>query len=318
MGELVASQDEDVVVAALYRFVRLEDFEAMREPLLEVCSQHNLRGTLLLAKEGINGTVSGARSDIERVLEYLRSDARLADLDCKFAYHAERPFLRMKVKLKKEIVTMGQPDIDPNASVGRYANASEWNELIDDPDCLVIDTRNEYEVEIGTFKGAVNPHTNSFREFPEWVETHLDPTKNRKVAMFCTGGIRCEKATSLLVEKGFEEVWHLKGGVLKYFEDMPEPETRWEGECFVFDSRVSVNHRLEKGRFEQCFACRFPIDEEQMASEHYVPGVSCPRCFDRHTDEQRERFSERQRQIKLSRERGESHLGADAPTGMKS
>ena len=318
MGEPVANLEADVVVAALYRFVRLENFEAMREPLLEVCSQHNLRGTLLLAKEGINGTVSGARSDIERVLEYLRSDARLADLDCKFTNHAERPFLRMKVKLKKEIVTMGQPDIDPNASVGRYANASEWNDLIDDPDCLVIDTRNEYEVEIGTFKGAVNPRTNSFREFPEWVETHLDPAKNRKVAMFCTGGIRCEKATSLLVERGFEEVWHLKGGVLKYFEDMSEAETRWEGECFVFDSRVSVNHRLEKGHFEQCFACRFPIDEEQMASEHYVPGVSCPRCFDRHTADQRERFRERQRQIKLSKERGELHLGADAPAGMKS
>ena len=313
----MASDESDIVVAALYRFVRLEDFEAIREPLLEVCSQHNLRGTLLLASEGINGTVSGTRANIEQVLNYLRSDARLADLDCKFANHSERPFLRMKVKLKREIVTMGQPNIDPNASVGRYANAAEWNELIDDPDCLVIDTRNDYEVEIGTFKGAVNPHTDSFREFPDWVDSHLDPAKNRKVAMFCTGGIRCEKATSLLIEKGFEEVWHLKGGVLKYFEDMPEPNTRWEGECFVFDSRVSVNHRLEKGRFEQCFACRFPIDEEQMASEHYVPGVSCPRCVDRHTDDQRERFRERQRQIKLSNERGEAHLGADASAGVK-
>ena len=318
MGVSVANHHDDIVVAALYRFVRLENFEVMRAPLLEVCSQHNLRGTLLLAKEGINGTVSGARSDVERVLEHLRSDARLADIDCKFSNHAERPFLRMKVKLKKEIVTMGQPDIDPNACVGRYASASKWNELIDDPDCLVIDTRNEYEVEIGTFKGAVNPHTNSFREFPDWVESHLDPENNRKVAMFCTGGIRCEKATALLVEKGFEEVWHLKGGILKYFEDMPEPESRWQGECFVFDSRVSVNHHLEKGRFEQCFACRFPIDEEQMASEHYLPGVSCPRCFDRHTDDQRERFSERQRQINLSKERGESHLGADAAAGLKS
>jgi len=313
----VVTGENEVVIAALYRFVRLDDFDALREPLLAVCLRHNIKGTLLLAREGINGTVSGVRTDIEKVLNYLRSDPRLSDLDCKYSTHAERPFLRMKVKLKNEIVTMGQPDVDPNASVGRYASASEWNALIDDAECLVIDTRNDYEVEIGTFEGAINPNTSSFREFPQWVEQNLNPEQHKKIAMFCTGGIRCEKATSLLVEKGFEEVWHLNGGILKYFEDMPEKETRWQGECFVFDSRVSVNHQLEKGQYDQCFACRFPIDQEQMASPHYQPGVSCPRCFDKHSEDQRARFSERQRQIELSRERGEEHLGSGPMLGAE-
>ena len=205
-------------VVALYRFVRLDDFESLREPLLNFCLDRNIKGTLLLAREGINGTVAGSSSAIEALLEYLTADDRLADLDCKFSYHEERPFLRMKVKLKREIVTMGQPDIDPNQCVGRYASPQEWNALIDDPEVLVIDTRNEYEVEIGTFEGAVNPHTNSFREFPDWVDQNLDPSKHKKVAMFCTGGIRCEKSTSLLVSKGFEDVWHLKGGILNYLE----------------------------------------------------------------------------------------------------
>ena len=247
------------------------------------------------------------------MLNYLCTDDRLADLDYKRSYHEERPFLRMKVKLKREIVTMGQDDIDPNECVGRYASPQEWNALIDDPEVLVIDTRNEYEVEIGTFEGAVNPQTNSFREFPDWVEQNLDPKKHKKVAMFCTGGIRCEKSTSLLVSKGFEDVWHLKGGILNYLEQIPEHDTRWEGECFVFDSRVAINHKLEKGSYDQCFACRFPIDENQKQSPHYVPGVSCPRCFDAHTEEQKGRFAERQRQISLSKRRGELHIGAKAP-----
>jgi UPF0176 protein len=219
----------------------------------------------------------------------------------------------MKVKLKREIVTMGQENIDPNVCVGRYASPQEWNALIDDPDVLVIDTRNEYEVEIGTFAGAVNPHTNSFREFPDWVEQNLDPKKHKKVAMFCTGGIRCEKSTSLLVSRGFEDVWHLKGGILNYLEQTPEEDTRWEGECFVFDSRVAVNHQLEKGSYDQCFACRFPIDDDQKQSPHYLPGVSCPRCVKAHTEQQKGRFAERQRQICLAKRRGESHIGAAAP-----
>lgn len=300
-------------VVALYRFVRLDDYESMREPLLNFCLDRHIRGTLLLAHEGINGTVAGSDSAIDELLNYLRADDRLADLDCKFSSHQERPFLRMKVKLKREIVTMGQENIDPNVCVGRYASPQEWNALIDDPDVLVIDTRNEYEVEIGTFAGAVNPHTNSFREFPDWVEQNLDPKKHKKVAMFCTGGIRCEKSTSLLVSRGFEDVWHLKGGILNYLEQTPEEDTRWEGECFVFDSRVAVNHQLEKGSYDQCFACRFPIDDDQKQSPHYLPGVSCPRCVNAHTEQQKGRFAERQRQIGLAKRRGESHIGAAAP-----
>ncbi len=299
-------------VAALYRFVRLENYADLREPLLNLCEARGVRGTLLLAHEGINGTISGTEQAIAEVLAFLRSDDRLADLDCKFSYNRERPFLRMKVKLKNEIVTMGRSDIDPNYCVGRYASPEQWNALVDDPDCLVIDTRNDYEVEIGTFQGAVNPNTTSFREFPDWVEKNLDPTKHKKVAMFCTGGIRCEKSTSLLVSLGFEDVWHLKGGILNYLEKTPQEQTRWDGECFVFDSRVSVDHQLQKGRYDQCYACRFPIDEAQKASSLYVPGVSCPRCHDAHSEEQKQRFRERQKQISLARARGEAHIGADA------
>lgn len=299
-------------VAALYRFVRLDDFEDLRAPLLAFCEARGIRGTLLLAEEGINGTIAGTEQAISEVLAYLRSDNRLADLDCKFSYNTDRPFLRMKVKLKKEIVTMGRPGIDPNQCVGRYASPEQWNALVDDPECLVIDTRNDYEVEIGTFQGAINPNTTSFREFPEWVEENLDPSKHKKVAMFCTGGIRCEKSTSLLVSMGFEDVWHLQGGILNYLEKTPVEQTRWDGECFVFDSRVSVDHHLEKGSYDQCYACRFPIDDAQKASDLYVPGVSCPRCHDAHSDQQKERFTERQKQIALAKARGEAHIGADA------
>lgn len=299
-------------VAALYRFVRLEDFENLRDPLLEFCEARGIRGTLLLAGEGINGTIAGTQQAISELLAYLRRDDRLADLDCKFSYNTDRPFLRMKVKLKKEIVTMGRPGIDPNQCVGRYASPEEWNALVDDPDCLVIDTRNNYEVEIGTFKDAINPNTTSFREFPEWVEENLDPNKHKKVAMFCTGGIRCEKSTSLLVSMGFEDVWHLQGGILNYLENTPVERTRWEGECFVFDSRVSVDHHLQKGSYDQCYACRFPIDDAHKASELYVPGVSCPRCHDAHSEQQKQRFRERQKQISLAKARGEAHIGADA------
>lgn len=306
------SDAPSTTVAALYRFVRLEDYENLRNPLLEFCEARGIRGTLLLANEGINGTIAGTAQAISEVLAYLRRDDRLADLECKFSYNEDRPFLRMKVKLKKEIVTMGRPGIDPNQCVGRYASPEQWNKLVDDPECLVIDTRNDYEVEIGTFRGAINPNTSSFREFPEWVEKNLDPSKHKKVAMFCTGGIRCEKSTSLLVSMGFEDVWHLQGGILNYLEKTPIEQTRWDGECFVFDSRVSVDHQLEKGSYDQCYACRFPIDDEQKASDLYVPGVSCPRCHDAHTEDQKQRFTERQKQISLAKARGEAHIGADA------
>ncbi|MDA9837784.1 rhodanese-related sulfurtransferase [Luminiphilus sp.] len=310
-------RSQTTVVAALYRFVRLDDYESMREPLLNFCTERGVKGTLLLAHEGVNGTISGGKTAIADVLSYLRSDERLTDLDCKFSYHEERPFLRMKVKLKREIVTMGLAGVDPNQSVGRYASPEEWNELVDDPECLVIDTRNDYEVEIGSFRGAINPGTKSFRDFPAWVDENLDPQKHKKVAMFCTGGIRCEKSTSLLVSKGFDDVWHLKGGILNYLEQTPEASTRWEGECFVFDSRVAVNHQLEKGQYDQCFACRFPLDDAQKESPQYVPGVSCPRCHDAHSADQKKRFSERQRQMALSRQRGEVHLGATPPARQR-
>jgi UPF0176 protein len=310
-------RSQTTAVAALYRFVRLDDYESMREPLLNFCTERGVKGTLLLAHEGVNGTISGSKTAIADVLSYLRSDDRLSDLDCKFSYHEERPFLRMKVKLKREIVTMGLEDIDPNQSVGRYASPVEWNELIDDPECLVIDTRNDYEVEIGSFRGAINPGTKSFRDFPAWVDENLDPQKHKKVAMFCTGGIRCEKSTSLLVSKGFDDVWHLKGGILNYLEETPESSTRWEGECFVFDNRVAVNHQLEKGQYDQCFACRFPLDDAQKQSPLYVPGVSCPRCHDAHSEGQKKRFSERQRQMALARQRGEVHLGATPVAGQR-
>ena len=310
-------RSQTTAVAALYRFVRLDDYESMREPLLNFCTERGVKGTLLLAHEGVNGTISGGKTAIADVLSYLRSDERLTDLDCKFSYHEERPFLRMKVKLKREIVTMGLAGVDPNQSVGRYASPEEWNELVDDPECLVIDTRNDYEVEIGSFRGAINPGTKSFRDFPAWVDENLDPQKHKKVAMFCTGGIRCEKSTSLLVSKGFDDVWHLKGGILNYLEQTPEASTRWEGECFVFDSRVAVNHQLEKGQYDQCFACRFPLDDAQKETPQYVPGVSCPRCHDAHSADQKKRFSERQRQMALSRQRGEVHLGATPPARQR-
>lgn len=306
-------QHRPIVVAALYHFVTLEDYEALREPLLDICRANTIFGTLLLAHEGINGTIAGDRKGIDAVLAYLRRDPRLAKLDWKESYHDDAPFLRMKVKLKKEIVTMGVPGIDPNQCVGTYATPEEWNALVDDPDVVVIDTRNGYEVDIGTFKGAVDPGTISFREFPQWVRANLDPEKHRKVAMFCTGGIRCEKASAFMLKEGFEAVYHLQGGVLKYLEEMPVEQSRWEGECFVFDSRVAVNHALEKGRYDQCYACRHPITEADKQSERYVKGVSCPRCFDELTPDQQLRFAERQRQVDLANARGEPHVGAPPP-----
>jgi len=305
--------DDHRVVIALYKFVRLDDYEALREPLLSVCRDAGVKGTLLLAQEGINGTIAGTRRGVDAVLAWLLDDARFAGLDWKESFNVSEPFHRMKVKLKKEIVTMGVEGIDPNTCVGKYATPEMWNALVDDPDCLVIDTRNDYEVEIGSFKGAINPGTQSFRDFPRWVQQNLDPEKHKKVAMFCTGGIRCEKSTSYLVAQGFDEVWHLQGGILKYLETTPESESRWEGECFVFDSRVAVNHQLEKGQFDQCFACRHPITEEDKRSPHYEKGISCPRCIDSLTGDRAARFRERQKQVELSELRGEHHIGGPPP-----
>jgi UPF0176 protein len=301
-----------IVVCAMYKFVTLEDFENMRQPILNTMIQNKVKGTLLIANEGINGTVAGTREGIDSLLNYLKSDTRLADIDYKESYHDEMPFYRSKVKLKKEIVTLGVDDIDPNKTCGKHVKPKDWNALISDPDVLLVDTRNEYEIEIGTFKNAVNPHTDNFREFPEYVDNNLDPKKQKKVAMFCTGGIRCEKSTALMLEKGFEEVYHLEGGILKYLEEVPKEETMWEGECFVFDSRVAVNHDLEKGNYDQCFACRMPITEEDKKRPEYVKGMSCHHCNGKLTDEQRARFAEREKQSQLAAERGFSHVGDEA------
>jgi UPF0176 protein len=300
---------DSVVVAALYRFTTLPDFDSFQKPLQDLMAEHDVRGTLLLASEGINGTIAGSREGIDCVINWLRQDPRFAPLETKESYVDEMPFYRAKVKLKKEIVTMGVTDIDPTHIVGTYVEPKDWNALISDPDVLLVDTRNDYEVEIGTFENAVNPETQSFREFPHYVANHLDPAKHKKVAMFCTGGIRCEKSTAFLKQQGFDEVYHLKGGILKYLEEVPESESKWQGECFVFDNRVTVNHQLEQGDYDQCHACRRPITEHDKQSEHYQKGVSCHRCYDQQTAEQTQRYRERERQIVLAKQRGEVHIG---------
>lgn len=301
------------VVAALYKFVGLPDYKTVQGPLLEFCLQNDIKGTLLLAHEGINGTVAGSRESIDALLSHLKSDTRLVDLTHKESLAEEMPFYRMKVKLKKEIVTLGVEDIDPTHVVGTYVEPQQWNDLISDPDVLVVDTRNDYEVELGTFSGAVNPNTASFREFPAYVERELDPGKQKKVAMFCTGGIRCEKSTALLKQMGFDQVYHLKGGILQYLEDVPQKDSLWQGECFVFDNRVSVDHDLQPGTYDLCHGCRRPITDADKASEKYVEGVACPRCHDELTEDQWKRFSERQKQVQLSRERQQTHIGAPPP-----
>ncbi|MBE9539285.1 MAG: rhodanese-related sulfurtransferase [Proteobacteria bacterium] len=303
----------EIVVAALYRFVALEDFGGLRDPLLARCKASGVKGTLLLAREGINGTIAGSREGVDEVLQYLRSDPRLAELEHKESYDDHMPFYRMKVKLKKEIVTMGVDAIDPNEVVGTYVKPCDWNALVSDPDVVLIDTRNDYEVGIGTFAGAVDPKTTTFREFPAYVRENYDPGKNAKVAMFCTGGIRCEKASAFMLKEGFEEVYHLEGGILKYLEEVPEEDSIWEGECFVFDSRVAVNHKLEKGQYDQCYGCRHPITEQDKLSQKYLKGVCCPGCFDTLTPDQKSRFAERQKQIGLSAARNEQHIGAPPP-----
>ncbi len=306
-----------VVVVALYKFVALPDFAALRAPLLDYCLQTGIKGTVLLAAEGINGTVAGSREAIDGLLAYLKMDHRLQDLNHKESFDETLPFYRMKVKLKKEIVTMGVEGIDPRQVVGTYVKPKEWNQLIADPEVLVVDTRNDYEVELGTFKRAVNPKTESFRGFPEYVASQMDPAKHKKIAMFCTGGIRCEKSTAYLKEQGFEEVYHLEGGILQYLEDVPESESLWQGECFVFDNRVSVNHKLEKGVYDLCHGCRLPITEQDKHSEHYIEGVACHHCYASQTPEQRVRFGERQKQMELAKGRDEVHIGGASPERQK-
>ncbi|MGB1049113.1 MAG: rhodanese-related sulfurtransferase [Rhodothermales bacterium] len=301
------------VVAALYHFTPIDNPEAFRSAVHDVMVDHEVRGTILVATEGINGTVSGSREGVDALLTHLRAQPGLSSLEHKESYTDKCPFLRTKVRLKKEIVTLGIEGVDPNRTVGTYVDPENWNDLISRDDVILIDTRNDYEYQVGTFKGAVNPNTQSFREFPEYVHQNLDPAKHPKVAMFCTGGIRCEKATSWLKDEGFEEVFHLKGGILNYLDKMETDASLWDGECFVFDGRVTVDHDLQRGHYDMCHACRMPISEEDMASSHYEAGVSCPYCHDSLTEEDRARMKERQHQIELARERGENHLGDDLP-----
>ncbi len=299
-------------VAALYKFTALPDYAQLRAPLQDMCDMLGVKGTLLLAEEGINGTVAGPHSAISDVIKFLRADPRLEDLDVKFSSAEDMPFYRMKVRLKREIVTMGVAGVDPNKTVGTYVDPADWNDLITDPDTILIDTRNDYEVGIGTFRGAVNPETKTFRDFPAWVEENRGKINKPKVAMFCTGGIRCEKASSFMLENGFDDVYHLKGGILKYLETQDENTSLWEGDCFVFDQRVAVTHGLEESDYDQCFACRRPITEDDKTRPQYAKGVSCHHCYDEMSDTQKAAFAERQKQIMLAKQRGETHIGRKA------
>ncbi|MWV28452.1 rhodanese-related sulfurtransferase [Aurantiacibacter rhizosphaerae] len=312
-----SAQHLPIRVAALYRFVRFDDPTSLQEPLLKACEDNGVKGTLLLAKEGVNGTIAGFPDGINVVLRHLRGLPDCADLEVKFSEAAKMPFHRMKVRVKREIVTMGQGDLDPAHNAGTYVDPQDWNDLIADPDTIVIDTRNDYEVSVGQFEGAIDPKTASFRDFPAWFraerERLLGQGKAPKVAMYCTGGIRCEKSTAFLASEGVEEVYHLKGGILKYLETVPEELSMWRGECFVFDQRVSVGHGLAPGTHALCYACRRPVSPQDAESPLYEVGASCPACFDERTEEQREACRERHRQEKRAAAEGRAHIGAKMP-----
>ncbi|MCA9900555.1 MAG: rhodanese-related sulfurtransferase [Ardenticatenaceae bacterium] len=291
------------VIAAFYKFVDLPEYAERQRPLLNFCTAQDVKGSILLAAEGINGTIAGSRQGIDAVLTHLRQDVAFANLTHKESHADFMPFSRMKVRLKREIVNLGRPDITPNKRVGQYIPADEWNALISRPDVILVDTRNDFEVEIGTFKGAINPKVDAFNQFPDFVEQNLDPSRHKKVAMFCTGGIRCEKATAYMLEQGFEEVYHLKDGILKYLEQVSPEESMWQGNCFVFDDRVSVDHHLDPAQIELCPMCKTAIEPQHRSSPQYEFGVRCPVCADKLTYEQIERAREKQRQLELAAER---------------
>lgn len=299
-----------LTIAALYHFTRFPDPAALKPGLLEVCVAHGVKGSLLLAPEGINGTIAGPREGIDAALAAIRALPGCAGLEWKESHNETMPFGRMKVKLKREIVTMGQPEVDPRARVGNYVAPAEWNALISDPDTVVIDTRNDYEVAIGTFRGAVDPGTRVFGEFPAWWQENRARFAGKRIAMFCTGGIRCEKSTNYLLGQGLNEVYHLKGGILKYLEDVPQAESLWQGQCFVFDDRVSVGHGLVPGGLGTCGACRRPVTEADRQHPSYEAGVCCPACVNDYSETDRARFRERQRQMQIAAQRGKRHLGA--------
>ena len=297
-----------IVVTALYQFVSLKNVTSIRKILLDFKRYDDLKGTLILAKEGINGTIAASEATMKLVLAWFETHPDF-NLSYKQSYCDENPFLRFKVKQKKEIVTIGDSSVDPNTIVGEYVDTQQWNALLQDPEVVVIDTRNDYECQIGQFKGALNPKTDTFRTFPEYVEKHLDKNKHKKVAMYCTGGIRCEKAYSMMLAKGFESVYHLEGGILRYLEAVKPEDSLWEGDCFVFDQRVAVNHTLQPSGHKQCFACRAPLTEAQMNDVSYQPGISCIHCIDKTTQAQKASFKERQKQHHLAKRRGQRHIG---------
>ncbi len=306
----MTESNPNVVVLSLYRFSKFPDFKLFRIPLYDLMVAESVLGTFLLAPEGINGTIAGPRGGVDAVIRWLEKDDRFLSLEIKESYVDVQPFHRTKVKLKKEIVTMGIEDIDPNHLVGTYVEPSDWNRLIENPDVLVLDTRNTYETKIGTFKNSVNLETENFRDFPSKVSQILNSKNQKKIAMFCTGGIRCEKSTAYLKKQGFEEVFHLKGGILNYLEKVPESSSTWRGECFVFDNRVTVNHDLEKGCYDQCHACRMPITDEEKNHKNYKKGISCHYCLGQHSSKQIKRYADREEQVSLAEKRGEAHLGS--------
>ena len=301
------------LIIAMYHFVSLPRFEGLREPLLSFCLSKEIKGTLLLANEGINGTLAGSEKSILELINYFKSypifEGNFKKIAHKESWSDKHPFYRMKVKLKKEIVTLGVPGVSPTKVVGTYVKPQYWNSIISDPEVVLIDTRNDYEYAIGTFKNAVNPKINTFREFPEYVKTHFDPKKHNKIAMFCTGGIRCEKASSFMISEGFDEIYHLEGGILKYLEEVGPDKSLWQGECFVFDQRVAIKHGFEVSDYDQCYACRYPLSEDDMKSDKYTPGISCPYCYNAHTPEKLKGLTERQRQVILAKKRGTQHIG---------
>ena len=300
------------IISTFYKFLVLENYKELKIKFDKSLSKTNIKGTILLANEGINGTIAGSESDLKNFFLYLDKFSQFKDITPKFSSSNKNPFLRMKVRLKKEIVTIGIPEVSPSNLVGKYLNVEEWNEFLNESDSMIIDTRNDYEVSIGTFKNSINPKIKSFRNFPNWVQKNLidkKVSKKSKIGMFCTGGIRCEKSTSYLKQLGFENVFHLDGGILKYLENVKSDENEWKGECFVFDYRVSLNNSLEKGEYEMCYACRMPLSKENKKNKHYLKGQSCEYCYDQTTIKQKKRFNEREKQIKLSKVKNLKHLG---------
>jgi UPF0176 protein len=314
MLDRLGTTNDGFVVAALYKFVSLDDIDGLRQILQQLCDNNQILGTILLAEEGINGTIAAPRDGMTRFLNWLEADGRFDELSLKFSFSPDQPFLRMKVRPKREIVTMGCPEVNPAKRTGTYVDPKDWNGLIADPDVLLVDTRNSYETAIGMFAGAVDPMTTNFREFPDWAHSLANQPADRrpkKVAMYCTGGIRCEKASALMQDMGFDEVYHLKGGILKYLEDVPAANSQWQGECFVFDGRVAVDHDLQPGSYDMCHACRMPLSADDLAHPDFENGISCPHCKPELDPDRAARFAERQKQMRLAAERGEAHLGID-------